>query len=148
MDTFLIAGPHYMSIQKTQLEILSFPPEKRVNRCLCWYGFFPINWPCAAFLLSELKSVERASCVQVSVASSYYMHCKDRPLQRNIAWMMANSDSGRQSTMALLGSYPDLQISMAANPVLSSLFLHLYPAHMIISHSPESLPSVYRILQS
>lgn len=133
VDTFLIVGP-YSCIQKTQFEILSFPPERRVNVCLCWYGFFHINWPCAAFLLSELKSVERASSVQVSVASFYYTHFKDRLLRRNIAWMMVNSDSGRQSTMELLSSYPDLQISMAASPVLSSLFVHLYPAHTIISH--------------
>lgn len=40
--------------------------------------------------------------------------------------MIVNSDSGRQSTMKLLGSYPSLQISMAASPALSSLFVRLY----------------------
>lgn len=131
IDTFLIVGP-YSSIQKTQFEIISFPPERRVN--VCSYRFFHINWPCAAFLLSELKSAERASPVQVSVASFYYTHFKDRLLRRNTAWMTVNSDTGDKaqwncSVCIPICRFPHLQV-LCYLPSLYICTLHI-PSYVI-----------------
>lgn len=129
VDTFLTVGP-YSSVQKTQFEILSFPPKRRANICLCWYGFFHTNWTCAAFLLSELKWVKRASPVQVSVASFYDIHFKDRLLRRDISWMMViviQADKAQQNCSVCIPicRFPWLQV-LCCPPSLYNCTMHTW----------------------